>query len=51
MLTRCSPLSAEWLLKIAPQFYDLSNFPQCDAKRQLEVLQARLETKQYQQGF
>lgn len=43
--------TAEWLLKIAPQFYELSNFPQCEAKRQLEVLQARLETKQYQQGF
>lgn len=44
-------ISAEWLLKIAPQFYDLSSFPQCEAKRQLEVLQGRLETKQYQQGF
>lgn len=44
-------LPAEWLLKIAPQFYELRNFPQCEAKRQLEVLQARLETKQYQQGF
>lgn len=47
----CYIPTAEWLLKIAPQFYELSNFPQCEAKRQLEVLQARLETKQYQQGF
>lgn len=43
--------TAEWLLKIAPQYYDLNNFPQCEAKRQLELLQARLETRQFQQGF
>lgn len=44
-------LAAEWLLKIAPQYYDLQNFPQCEAKRQLEVIQARIESKQYQEGF
>lgn len=43
--------TAEWLLKIAPQYYDMNNFPQCEAKRQLEVLQARIDTKQFQQGF
>lgn len=43
--------TAEWLLKIAPQYYDMNNFPQCEAKRQLEVLQARIESKQFQQGF
>ena len=43
--------SAEWLLKIAPQYYDMNNFPQCEAKRQLEMMQARMESKQYQQGF
>lgn len=42
---------ADWLLKIAPQYYDLQNFPQCEAKRQLEILQNRLDSKQYQQGF
>lgn len=36
-------IKPEWLLKIAPQYYDLSNFPNCEAKRQLERLQARLE--------
>ncbi|XP_055318372.1 putative pre-mRNA-splicing factor ATP-dependent RNA helicase PRP1 [Sitodiplosis mosellana] len=41
----------EWLLKIAPQYYDMNNFPQCEAKRQLEVLQARIDSKQFQQGF
>jgi hypothetical protein len=45
----CVP--AEWVLKIAPQYYDLNNFPQCEAKRQLELLQAKLETRQYQEGF
>ncbi|XP_034952002.1 pre-mRNA-splicing factor ATP-dependent RNA helicase DHX15 isoform X2 [Chelonus insularis] len=44
-------IKPEWLLKIAPQYYDLQNFPQCEAKRQLEVIQARLESKQYQEGF
>ncbi|XP_017093908.1 ATP-dependent RNA helicase DHX15 homolog isoform X1 [Drosophila bipectinata] len=41
----------EWLLSLAPQYYDLNNFPQCEAKRQLELLQQRMETKQYQKGF
>lgn len=43
--------SADWLLKIAPQYYDLNNFPQCEAKRQLEIIQTRLESRQFQQGF
>jgi len=33
----------ERLLKIAPQYYELENFPACEAKRQLERLQARME--------
>ncbi|KAL1394254.1 hypothetical protein pipiens_003090 [Culex pipiens pipiens] len=41
----------EWLLQIAPQYYDMNNFPECEAKRQLTVIAAKLETKQYQQGF
>ncbi|EDW89168.1 putative pre-mRNA-splicing factor ATP-dependent RNA helicase PRP1 [Drosophila teissieri] len=41
----------EWLFSLAPQYYDLNNFPQCEAKRQLELLQQRMETKQYQKGF
>jgi len=36
---------------IAPQYYDLQNFPQCEAKRQLELTQAKLDSKQYQEGF
>ena len=29
-------------MKVAPQYYDLANFPQCEAKRQLEKIQAKL---------
>lgn len=44
-------VTADWLIKIAPQYYDLQNFPQCEAKRQLEIIQNKLESKLYQQGF
>ncbi|RZF33860.1 hypothetical protein LSTR_LSTR009884 [Laodelphax striatellus] len=44
-------IKPEWLLSLAPQYYDLQNFPQCEAKRQLELLQAKMETRQYQEGF
>ncbi|XP_039282259.1 putative pre-mRNA-splicing factor ATP-dependent RNA helicase PRP1 [Nilaparvata lugens] len=44
-------IKPEWLLSLAPQYYDLPNFPQCEAKRQLELLQAKMETRQYQEGF
>uniref|UniRef100_A0A2M3Z2W7 RNA helicase n=1 Tax=Anopheles braziliensis TaxID=58242 RepID=A0A2M3Z2W7_9DIPT len=41
----------EWLLQIAPQYYELANFPLCEAKRQLELIAARMDSKQFQQGF
>lgn len=41
----------EWLLKLSPQYYDLQNFPQCEAKRQLESLKSKMESRQYQDGF
>ncbi|XP_053963542.1 ATP-dependent RNA helicase DHX15 homolog isoform X2 [Anastrepha obliqua] len=44
-------IKPEWLLTLAPQYYEMTNFPQCEAKRQLEMLQQRLESKQYQKGF
>jgi pre-mRNA-splicing factor ATP-dependent RNA helicase DHX15/PRP43 len=35
----------EWLLDLAPHYYDMSNFPECDAKRVLQrILRARAET-------
>ncbi|XP_039955108.1 ATP-dependent RNA helicase DHX15 homolog [Bactrocera neohumeralis] len=44
-------IKPEWLLTLAPQYYEMTNFPQCEAKRQLEMLQQRLESKQFQKGF
>ena len=35
-------IKAEWLLDVAPHYYDLTNFPPGDTKRALE----RLATKQ-----
>ncbi|KAH9520360.1 Pre-mRNA-splicing factor ATP-dependent RNA helicase dhx15 [Bulinus truncatus] len=34
----------EWLVKIAPQYYDMANFPMCEAKRQLERIIAKLQS-------
>ncbi len=34
----------EWLVDIAPQYYNLSNFPECTAKR---ALQRMYEAKKY----
>ncbi|CAG03735.1 unnamed protein product, partial [Tetraodon nigroviridis] len=45
----CTDIKPEWLVKIAPQYYDMSNFPQCEAKRQLERIIAKLESKEYSQ--
>ena len=32
----CTDVKPEWLVRVAPQYYDMNNFPQCEAKRQLE---------------
>jgi len=37
----CTEIEAEWLVDLAPHYYDLSNFPQCDARRELERLYTR----------
>lgn len=39
------------LVKVASNYYDMSNFPQCEAKRQLEIIVAKLDSKQYREGF
>lgn len=44
-------IKPEWLIKVAPQYYDLGNFPQCEAKRQLELIVTKLDSRQYQEGF
>lgn len=45
----CTDIKPEWLVKIAAQYYDMGNFPQCEAKRQLERIVAKLQTKEYSQ--
>ena len=32
----CTDVKGEWLVELAPHYYDLKNFPQCEAKRTLE---------------
>ncbi|GAB1609530.1 putative pre-mRNA-splicing factor ATP-dependent RNA helicase PRP1 [Argonauta hians] len=44
-------IKPEWLIHIAPQYYDMVNFPECEAKRQLERIIARLSSKQHSEGF
>jgi pre-mRNA-splicing factor ATP-dependent RNA helicase DHX15/PRP43 len=46
-----SDIKPEWLLRLAPQYYDMSNFPECEAKRQLMNLRAKIESKKFQQGY
>jgi pre-mRNA-splicing factor ATP-dependent RNA helicase DHX15/PRP43 len=29
----CTEINVDWLLQIAPQYYDMENFPECEAKR------------------
>ena len=31
-------VKGDWLIELAPHYYDLKNFPQCEAKRALERL-------------
>jgi pre-mRNA-splicing factor ATP-dependent RNA helicase DHX15/PRP43 len=33
-----SSCPGEWLIDIAPDYYEMSNFPKCEAKLQLERL-------------
>lgn len=45
----CLFVSFPRLVKIAPQYYEMGNFPNCEAKRQLERIVAKLSTKEYSQ--
>eukprot|EP00729_Bicosta_minor_P015210 gene15210-920_t len=36
-------VKCDWLLELAPQYYDMSNFPDCDAKRVLSRRIAQLQ--------
>jgi len=37
-----SDIKPEWLVKMAPQYYDMNNFPMCEAKRKLERIIAKV---------
>ncbi|KXS16122.1 P-loop containing nucleoside triphosphate hydrolase protein [Gonapodya prolifera JEL478] len=45
-----SEVKAEWLLDIAPQYYDLRNFPQCEARRVLERLVIKRQQEKEKSG-
>ncbi|CAB4021434.1 pre-mRNA-splicing factor ATP-dependent RNA helicase DHX15, partial [Paramuricea clavata] len=38
----CTEVKPEWLVKVAPQYYDMRNFPNCEAKRIMERVIERL---------
>lgn len=42
-------VAGEWLIEIAPHYYDLSNFPQGDTYRALERLYIRKAEKEKQE--
>ncbi|VDM47290.1 unnamed protein product [Toxocara canis] len=37
-------VKAEWLVQMAPQYYDMSTFPECDAKRKLSQVISTLHS-------
>ncbi|PXF40008.1 putative pre-mRNA-splicing factor ATP-dependent RNA helicase DEAH2 [Gracilariopsis chorda] len=41
----CSHVNGSWLLELAPVYYDLSNFPEGEAKRELERVRTKLQRK------
>jgi len=43
-------INPEWLLEIAPHYYDLSNFPQCEAKRVLERIALKKQIAERQRA-
>ena len=42
----CTNIKGDWLVDIAPHYYDLSNFPPGEARRALERLFAKREKKE-----
>lgn len=39
-------LQADWLVEIAPHYFDLENFPECEAKHDLEAVYRRQDKSQ-----
>lgn len=45
-IRNCTEVKVDWLVDIAPHYFDLSNFPNCEARRKLERIfnrRARVE--------
>jgi len=42
----CTDIKAEWLLDISPDYYNMSNFPDCDAKRVLARMQQKKDIRE-----
>ncbi|KAI8883086.1 P-loop containing nucleoside triphosphate hydrolase protein [Backusella circina FSU 941] len=47
----CVEVRAEWLLETAPTYYDLSNFPNCYGKRQLQAIVNRQSRTQDEKSY
>ena len=47
----CTEIKPEWLLNLAPDYYTMSNFPNCSAKRELIQLKASINSKKFKEGF
>jgi pre-mRNA-splicing factor ATP-dependent RNA helicase DHX15/PRP43 len=41
----CTVINPEWLFEVAPDYFDLSEFPNSEAKRRLERAQKKFEAK------
>jgi len=44
----CTEIEPEWLLEICPKYYEMSSFPQCEAKRELEKIWKKLKERKRQ---
>uniref|UniRef100_A0A183T8P2 OB_NTP_bind domain-containing protein n=1 Tax=Schistocephalus solidus TaxID=70667 RepID=A0A183T8P2_SCHSO len=42
-------IKPDWLVRIAPQYYDMTNFPECEAKRILERCVHRIQNRKQNQ--
>ena len=41
----CTTVKAEWLLDLAPEYYDLRNYPESEAKRALSRILIKSQKK------
>lgn len=47
----CLEVKAHWLLEIAPNYYDLSNFPNCHGKRQLQAIVSKRQREEAEKTY